>query len=114
MKRRLVAALAASILGAGSVAAPPAARAMDVEQALAMAEEVLATAKRAGAEWRIVDEATGSTAKSLSRILKVARKKAEAGETEEAVRLAGRVIESALLGIEQARSQADVAPVYND
>ncbi len=83
-----------------------------LDATMKMAEEKLAMAQSANAEWRIIDKATGGAAVDLSKILDTARKQAEAGETDEAMRLAKRVIQYAELGLEQAKAQAGAGPRY--
>ena len=81
--------------------------------ALAMADADLKAAIAAGAQWRLIDKATGGKAVSLKKLLGVAHKKAEAGETEEADRIAGRVSMAAKTGLEQSKRYAGATPYYN-
>ena len=84
----------------------------DSDAALAKAASLVAQAKQVGGEWRLLDSATGSKAGSLSKLLAAAQDKAANGEDDEVIRIANKVIEAAMLGIEQAESQASVSPTY--
>ena len=84
------------------------------QQAIEKAEAELATAQSTGIVWQIIDKSTGSSSKSIDRLLKVAKKKQEAGEYDEAIRIANRVAEAAMLGVEQATSQKDPQPLYQN
>ena len=97
----------ADVLGAEDKAA-------EAKQALAKAEAALADAAAAGAVWRLIDKSTGSKAVNLDKLLGAAKKKQEAGELDEAIRIANRVSEAAMLGKEQIESQKGKAePFYN-
>ena len=89
-------------------------KAAEAQQALAKAEAALADAQSAGAVWRLIDKSTGSTAVNLDKLLGAAKKKQEAGELDEAIRIANRISDAAMLGIEQIESQKGKAePFYN-
>ena len=89
-------------------------KATDAQQAIDQAEKALASADSAGSVWQLIDKATGSSSVSLSKLLGAAKKKSEAGEFDEAIRIANRVSDAAMLGVEQAESQkGKVAPFYN-
>ncbi|MCP4008344.1 MAG: hypothetical protein GY726_02390 [Proteobacteria bacterium] len=118
MKKALAIVLTTSLLIAGcastdkkeEMAAAPAAA---TTPAIAQAKADLDAAIAAGAQWRIIDKATGSTAVDLTKLLKVAEEKATAGETDEANRIAARVSEASKIGIEQSKRYAGTAPYYN-
>ena len=89
------------------------ATAAQAEQMIAQAKADVDAAKAAGAEWRVVDKATGGSAVSLSKLLKAAEKALADGDASEAYRMAHRASESAQLGMTQAASQANAAPSFN-
>lgn len=89
-------------------------KAMEAKQAIEQAENALAAATSAGSVWQLIDKSTGSRSVSLDKLLGAAKKKNEAGELDEAIRIANRVSDAAMLGVEQAESQkGKVAPFYN-
>ena len=83
-------------------------KAQEAAGAIASAETVLAEASKAGAEWAIWDKAvpSGEDAPSLTEILDVAKEKQQAGDLDEAVRLAKLVDFYARCGVEQAAVNA--------
>lgn len=83
------------------------------QQAIEKAEAELAAAKSATSVWQLIDKATGSRSQPLDKLLAAAKKKQEAGEYDEAIRIANRVAEAAMLGVEQAESQKNPEPFYN-
>ena len=85
----------------------------DAAQMIAQASADLDAAKGVGGVWRLIDSATGGKAVSISKLLKVAKAKLEAGDASEAYRMANRVSEAAQMGVAQAAEQADAGPVYN-
>lgn len=87
--------------------------AAQAQQAIETAESELAAAKSADSVWRLIDKATGSSSQPIDKLLEAAKKKQEAGEYDEAIRIANRVAEAAILGTEQAESQKDLEPFYN-
>ena len=87
-------------------------KATEVSEAIKKAEAELAAAAEAGSVWRLVDSATGSSAQNIDKLLQVAKEKQAAGELDEALRLANRVADAAMLGQQQARGQADAGPYY--
>lgn len=88
--------------------------AADAQQAIDKAGKAVAAAQAAGSEWQLIDKATGSSSAPLGKLLGAAKKKLEAGEFDEAVRIANRVADAAMLGLEQAESQmGKVEPFYN-
>ena len=114
--RNKVHALAAGIVLGFFLGQPALAedKAATAQQALAKAEAALADATSAGAVWRLIDKSTGSGAVNLDKLLGAAKKKQEAGELDEAIRIANRISEAAMLGIEQIESQKGKAqPFYN-
>ncbi|MBR03011.1 MAG: hypothetical protein CL394_06765 [Acidiferrobacteraceae bacterium] len=106
---RLLPALA---LGAVLAYSVPLANAASAADAVAQAEQDLSSAKKADALWRLIDAATGGSAVSLSKLLKVAKKKLEAGDEAEALRLAERISWASQAGITQAKQQQDAGPIY--
>ena len=86
---------------------------MSAADPIAQAETDLAAAIAAGGQWRVIDKATGSKAVDLSKLMAAAKKKAEAGETEEANRMAAHVSKAATIGLEQAQRYAGATPYYN-
>ena len=88
--------------------------AADAQQAIDKAGKAVAAAQAARSEWQLIDKATGSSSAPLDKLLGVAKKKLKAGEFDEAVRIANRVANAAMLGVEQAESQmGKVEPFYN-
>ncbi|MDA9982650.1 hypothetical protein N9H39_07930 [Gammaproteobacteria bacterium] len=88
--------------------------AADAQQAIDKAGEEVAAAQAAKSEWQLIDKATGSSSAPLDKLLGVAKKKQEAGEYDEATRIANRVADAAMLGVAQAESQmGKVEPFYN-
>ena len=85
----------------------------DAAQMIAQASADLDAAKGVGGVWRLVDSATGGKAVSISKLLKAAKAKLEAGDASEAYRIANRVSEAAQMGVAQAAEQADAGPAYN-
>ena len=85
----------------------------DAAQMIAQASADLDAAKGVGGVWRLIDSATGGKAVSISKLLKAAKAKLEAGDASEAYRMANRVSEAAQMGVAQAAEQADAGPVYN-
>lgn len=89
-------------------------KAADAKQAIEQAEQSLAKAAAAGSVWQLIDKATGGSSVSLDKLLGAAKKKSDAGEFDEAIRIANRVSEAAMLGLDQAESQKGKAePFYN-
>ena len=87
--------------------------AADAQQAIDKAGEGVAAARAVGSEWQLIDKATGSSSAPLGKLLGAAKKKQEAGEYDEAIRIANRVSDAAMLGVEQAESQmGKVEPFY--
>jgi len=81
--------------------------------AITQAKADLDEAVAAGAQWRIIDKSTGSKAVDLTKLLKVAEKKAEAGDMEEANRIAARVSKASKTSLEQHKRYAGASPYYN-
>jgi outer membrane murein-binding lipoprotein Lpp len=81
--------------------------------AVTQAKADLDKAIAAGAEWRLIDTATGGKAVNLSKLMKVAEEKAAAGETDEANRIAARISKASETAIEQSKRYAATAPYYN-
>jgi len=89
------------------------ATAAQAEQMIAQAKTDLDASKAAGAEWRLVDKATGGSAVSLSKLVKAAEEALKGGDAAEAYRIAHRVSEAAQSGVAQAASQAGAGPNFN-
>ncbi len=87
-------------------------KATEVSDAIKTAETEVAAAAEVGSVWRLIDPATGGGAVDIDKLLKLAKEKQAAGELDEALRIATRVAEAAVLGQQQARSQADAGPFY--
>ena len=89
-------------------------KAAQTQQAIEKAETEFAAAKKAGHVWQLIDKATGKKSAHLGKLLDAAKEKQGAGEYEEAMRIANRVAEAAVPGQQQASSQSNVSPFYND
>lgn len=115
MKKTLAIVLTTSLFIAGCASADKkdSAAMSGTTPAILQAQADLDKAIASGAQWRIIDSATGSTAVDLSKLLKVAEEKAKTGETGEANRIAVRVSESAKLGMQQSKRYAKTTPYYN-
>lgn len=114
MKKISCAIVFSALLGCGiSQVAMAEDKAAQAQQAIEKAEMELSAAKSAGSVWQLIDKATGSSSVPIDKLLEVAKKKQEAGEHDEAIRIANRVAEAAILGTEQAESQKDPEPFYN-
>jgi len=83
------------------------------QQMIAQASSDLDAVKAAGGVWRLIDPATGGSAVGITKLLKVAKSKLEAGEINEAYRIAGRVSAAAQLGLVQVASEITAGPIYN-
>ncbi len=81
-------------------------------ESITQAEQDLKFAAKSGALWRLVDKATGSGAVGIDKLLKLAKKKLDEGQKDEAKRLATRVSWAAQLGINQANEQKQAKPYY--
>ena len=81
-------------------------------EAIIQAEKDLKSAAQSDAIWRLVDKATGSGAIGIDKLLKLAKKKLDKGQVDEAKRLATRVSWAAQLGITQANEQKQAKPFY--
>ena len=81
-------------------------------ESITQAEQDLKSAAQSGAVWRIVDKATGSGAVGIDKLLKLAKKKLDEDQDEEAKRLATLVSWAAHLGINQAKEQKQAKPFY--
>ena len=89
-------------------------KASEAQQAIEQAEAALAAAVSAGSVWQLIDKSTGSSSVPLDKLLGAAKKKQEAGDHDEAIRIANRVSGAASLGVEQAESQkGKIQPFYN-
>lgn len=119
MKKLLTVALTTSLVLAGCATADSHDKekmAMDKEMsggAVAQAQSDLDAAIAVGAQWRLIDKATGSKAVNLKKLMEVAKEKAAAGETEEADRIAMRISEATKMAMEQQKRYAGATPYYN-
>ncbi len=117
MKQYLAAMLGATILLTGCATADShdkmAKSANAGTSPIEQAQTDLDAAKAVGGHWRIIDKATGGKAQNLSKLLKAAKKKAEAGDMAEAERIAKRVSKFAKLGQAQAAKYKGSLPSYN-
>ena len=84
----------------------------DATASIDTATKALSAAKKVGGEWRLIDKSTGSASQPISKLLKTAKKKLKAGETDEACRIATKVAWAAGMGLAQADAQANVKPIY--
>ena len=84
----------------------------DATASIDSATKALSAAKQAGGEWRLIDKSTGSASQPISKLLKAAKKKLKAGETDKACRIATQVAWAAGMELAQANSQANVKPIY--
>jgi hypothetical protein len=99
------------LAGSGTVIAGD--KSAEAQQAIEKAEKSLAAAAAAGSVWQLIDKATGSGSASLDKLLGAAKEKSEAGDFDEAIRIADKVSDAAMLGVEQAESQKGKAtPFY--
>jgi hypothetical protein len=80
---------------------------------IAQASSDLDAVKVAGGVWRLIDLTAVGSAVGIAKLLKVAKSKFGAGEISEAYRIAGRVFDTAQLGLAQAASEINAGPVYN-
>ena len=117
MKKILALTLTSSLLVAGCASSgdpkkEEMAKAMTTPE-VTQAKADLDASIAAGAQWRIIDKATGGAAVDLSKLLAVAEAKAKAGETEEANRIAARISENSKAAIEQSKRYAGAMPYYN-
>ncbi len=84
------------------------------DSAMQQAESDLKMAQKMGAEWRVVDKATGKKSAALSSLLAAANKAAEAGNQAEADRIAAAVSRYAKMGIAQAEQYQGTKPYFNN
>jgi len=79
---------------------------------IAQAEKDLNAAIEAGAQWRLIDKSTGGKAVDMSKLLSVAKKKAEEGDMKEANRIAMRVSDMSKVSLDQSKRYAGATPYY--
>ena len=103
---------ACAIIGLGTAFLLSTAYAGAGEDAITQAEADLKAAQQAGAEWRVLDPATGGKAVPLRKLVKTAKAKLEGGDEAEAIRIAQKVSWAAKTGIAQAQAQQGAAPYY--
>ena len=121
MKHYLAALLGASILLTGCATADSHGKMkkemkpeMAMSSAVEQAKADLKAAKAAGGHWRVIDKkATGGKAQNLSKLLKVAEKKAKEGDMAEADRIAKKVSKFATMGQKQSELYKGSTPYYN-
>lgn len=110
MKQRCTALLSAALILASCASA------MATEEssaALSQAKIDVQAAQAVEGEWRIIDKAMNNEAEKLSKLLKLAEKKALEGDTEEAERIAKKVSDFAKRGADQATTYKGSVPYYN-
>lgn len=102
-----------TLAGCASSLDQPAQPSLNAQAAIEAAADALAEAKRLDSVWLVWDAGMPASADApdLEEILEAARKKQEAGDTAEAIRMAEAVAHFARLGAEQAkRNQAEGTP----
>ena len=109
---RLSHLLMVSFISTVSLACSPLYADSNAAETITQAEQDLKSATRSSAVWRLVDKATGSGAVGIDKLLKLAKKKLNEGQDDEAKRLATRVSWAAQLGISQANEQKQAKPYY--
>jgi len=97
-----------SVIATLSLAFSPVYAGSNAAETITRAEQDLKSAVQSGAVWRLVDKATGSG----DKLLKLAKKKLDEGQDDEAKRLATLVSWAAQLGIQQASGQKQAKPFY--
>jgi len=105
MKNTSTALLAGAVIAlsgcASTGSAPKAAAGGDMSAAIKQAEANVATVKKAGFEWRLIDKAAGKKSVPISKLLKLAKAAAKKGDTAEAQRLLDRINFAAENGMKQ-------------
>jgi len=101
-----------SVIATLSLAFSPIYAGSNAAETITRAEQDLKSAVQSSAVWRLVDKATGSGAVGIDKLLKLAKKKLDEGQDEEAKRLATLVSWAAQLGIQQASGQKQAKPFY--
>ena len=101
-----------SVIATLSLAFPTVYAGSNAAETITRAEQDLKSAAESGAVWRLVDKATGSGAVGIDKLLKLAQKKLNEGQDDEAIRLATLVSWAAQLGIQQASGQKQAKPFY--
>ena len=101
-----------SFIATLSLAFSPVYAGSNAAETITQAEQDLKSAAQSSAVWRLVDKATGSGAVGIDKLLKLAKKKLDEGQDEEAKRLAERVSWAAQLGISQADGQKQAKPFF--
>ena len=101
-----------SVIATLSLAFSPVYAGSNAAETITRAEQDLKSAVQSSAVWRLVDQATGSGAVGLDKLLNLAKKKLDEGQDEEAKRLATLVSWAAQLGIQQASGQKQAKPFY--
>ena len=104
--------LMVSFIGISSLAFSPVYADSNAAETITQAEQDLKFAAQSSAVWRLVDKATGSGSVGIDKLLKLAKKKLDQGQNDEAKRLATRVSWAAQLGINQANEQKQAKPFY--
>lgn len=84
----------------------------EAREAITQAQKALMAVKKAGYEWRLIDEVSGSHSVSLSRLLAIAKRRMASRDFPEAIRIARRVKQAAYLGIKQAMENESATPIY--
>ena len=104
--------LMVSFIAISSLALSPVYADSNAAETITQAEKDLKLAAQSGAVWRLVDKATGTGAVGIDKLLKLAQKKLDEGQDDEAKRLAALVSWAAQLGMDQANKQKSVKPFY--
>ena len=101
-----------SFIATLSLGLTPVYAAGDAAETITQAEQDMKSAARSGAVWRLVDKATGAGAIGIDKLLKLAKKKLNGSQDDEARRVATLVSWAAQLGISQANAQQQAKPFY--
>lgn len=83
---------------------PKAATGGDLDAAIKQAETNIAAVKKVGFEWRLVDKSAGKKSVPISKLLKLAKKSAEKGDSAEAERLLARINFATEMGMKQSNN----------
>ena len=88
-----------SFIATLSLGLTPVYAAGDAAETITQAEQDVKSAARSGAVWHLVDKAIGAGAIGIDKLLKLAKKKLDEGQGDEARRVATLVSWAAQLGI---------------
>lgn len=101
-----------SFIATLSLGLTPVYAAGDAAETITQAEQDMKSAARSGAVWHLVGKAIGAGAIGIDKLLKLAKKKLDEGQNDEARRVATLVSWAAQLGISQANAQKQAKPFY--